>query len=643
MNKNLDLVAKELYATIEAFPNLSMKDADENDVDVDQVESARNFTFEYEHQGRNLATVTISLEDSDQGQDHLKVLMSNNPMETQGDLAKKIFFNFKKQLREFARQHVLSFDLHDVTKSNTEKRNNGENTMSESKLFGTSMTSYQNLGNAKLIVKHSAPVNFENPAGRAQRIESIFIESEAGERFRYPFRHLNGARALAQHVAHGGTPYDNVGQYMVGLSEELNKLRMFKHYVERNDAINEAMGSITPKVLERIDQVKEQIHKLQSATRYKEFVEGFTEQVNVEIPEDVMNDWVDRLTVRSFNEELKNVFPFIFKLVSEDDIPVKELGIEDLISEDPDQEDEEPDSIIIPEFAEYEKYLNTIVEAERKDIFGAENDDLIDQLNSLLAEPMSVGVDGTNAIQSLEGIIDDKDLENAFKALSKIDPESDARDILKGFVSKKDEEFGTDVSSQLTFGDETSTPPAEPEPAEPMPVDAMPAEEPMPPEEPPADAAPPEELPMPPAAPVAEAMAREGRSRQFEELKEFIQSMYNTDEGNFPKGVEGVKIACEKKFGDRVGPIAAKIVERMTTMGEMRRIKELSGMTESDKPSMSRAAKGNEKYGKNGMKALAKAGREGASEKTLDTLRDKHDKYDEGRDLTAMLRIAGLR
>jgi hypothetical protein len=47
-----------------------------------------------------------------------------------------------------------------------------------------------------------------------------------------------------------------------------------------------------------------------------------------------------------------------------------------------------------------------------------------------------------------------------------------------------------------------------------------------------------------------------------------------------------------------------------------------------DNKTMSRAAKGNEKYGKDGMKALAKAGREGASEKTLDKIRDKHDNYD---------------
>ena len=46
--------------------------------------------------------------------------------------------------------------------------------------------------------------------------------------------------------------------------------------------------------------------------------------------------------------------------------------------------------------------------------------------------------------------------------------------------------------------------------------------------------------------------------------------------------------------------------------------------------SMSRAAKGVMKYGKDGMKALAKAGREGASDEKLDKIRDKHDNYSEG-------------
>ena len=52
-------------------------------------------------------------------------------------------------------------------------------------------------------------------------------------------------------------------------------------------------------------------------------------------------------------------------------------------------------------------------------------------------------------------------------------------------------------------------------------------------------------------------------------------------------------------------------------------------LSEVGQKTMSRAAKGHEKYGKEGMQALAKAGREGASEKKLDTIRDQHNKYDD--------------
>ena len=50
------------------------------------------------------------------------------------------------------------------------------------------------------------------------------------------------------------------------------------------------------------------------------------------------------------------------------------------------------------------------------------------------------------------------------------------------------------------------------------------------------------------------------------------------------------------------------------------------GKMEETQQTMSRAAKGVMKYGKDGMKALAKAGKEG---KDLDKVRDKYDKYDE--------------
>ncbi len=65
-----------------------------------------------------------------------------------------------------------------------------------------------------------------------------------------------------------------------------------------------------------------------------------------------------------------------------------------------------------------------------------------------------------------------------------------------------------------------------------------------------------------------------------EELVEFIKSMYNTEEGSFPKGETGVLIACEKKFGDNSVSMAKKVIERLHQVNEMSRMKKLAGLKE---------------------------------------------------------------
>lgn len=648
MNKNLNSIAQELFDKIRTqFPNLKL--GDEESQVTSEPEQARFFDFDYIIKGEKLGRVSVSLSQDD----GVVVIYSNDIISDRDEYIKRSFFNFLKELREFAKQHLLTFDTRDIAKSNLEKRDYkflakkqfGESKMSESKLFGTSMTSYQNLGNTKLIVKHNAPVNVENPAGRAQRIESIYVENTAGERFKYPFRHLSGARALAQHIGHGGNPYDSIGQHVIGLSEELNKLRMFKHYVDRNEMVSEAMGAVNSKVMERIDQVKKQIHSLQVARNYETFAESFEAVESKEIPEELMNDWIDRLTIRSFNEELKNVFPYIFKLVSEDDIPVKELGIEDLISED--DALEEYASGQIPELMQYENILTNI--AESSDLFGDNNEDLIAQLNMLLAEPIPVGIDGTNATESLADIIDDDELMEVFEELADISSELDVRSILRDYVAIKDEENGTDVLSQLNFDAEPA--PEEPVAAEPDPAAAAAAPMPADAATAPVPAAPIAPAPAPvmadiwsesnhdapfdtdkkPSKDVTPGKSGQGRSKakhlaqqgmkdaikkakragataetviriagkeitlgeavvkagmtvedvfgnKSDELVEFVKSMYNSEEGSFPKGETGVIIACEKKFGEGAVPMAKRVVEKLTSLGETDRMKKLAGM-----------------------------------------------------------------
>lgn len=616
MDKNLAPIAKELFGKIRTqFPKIQLGDA--NSKVTDRPEDARFFEFDFIKKGVNLGTVSVDISEDD----GMVVIYSNDIAEEVPEGMKRQWFNFLRELREFAKQNMMKFSIRDTSKSNLEKRDyqylskkNGEDDMSdnvtESKLYGTAKTSFQEMGEAKLIVRHSQPVNYNLPAGRTQHIESIYIESAEGERFKYPYKHLNGARALATHVAHGGTSYDSIGEHIIGLSEELNKLRMFKGYVSRNPVVSEAMGAINSKVFERIDQVKKEIHSLQNPNYYKTFAESFASAEEQMIPEDVINDWIDRLTIRSFNEELKNVFPYIYKLVGEEVAPIKELSADDILGET-DSDSAEYDPIKqIEELQNFESYLDSIVR-EESDLFNTNSETqsvALQKLNQLMGSELPGGPDGTNAIQSLKGIIDDPELEKALKVVSALNPESDLRDIVKQYLEKKDEENGTDIAAKINIGEPAATPaPAEPapEPAPAEPVAAEPA---------PAPAAP----ATPPVAErfiqavrraaqagmqledtfsasgssltLRDAIERAGldvteffegaMDKKQNEVVEFVKSMYDETTGNFPKGETGVMIAVEKQFGEDAAQLAHKVISELSQVYESKRLRQLAGLDE---------------------------------------------------------------
>jgi hypothetical protein len=328
--KNLDNIAEELFNKIRGrFPKITIGDA--QSVITNEPKEARFFDFELS----NGEKVNVSLDE-----ESVTVMYSNNLFDDNEDSAKDSWYNFLKELRQFSKKRMLNFDTRDITKSNLDKRDyeylakqhGGETTMSESKMYGTSRTSFQDIGNARMIVKHSEPVNQELASGRSQKIHSIYVENADGERFKYPFKHLNGARAVARHVAEGGNLYDDIGQHIVSLSEELSKLRKFKTYMNRSTVMAEGLSGYMDVVYDRIATVKKTVESLQKEAGYKSFVETFEPKASVEVPEDVQSDWIDQLTIRQFNEELKGVFPYIYNLVSEANA-IQELGPDDLLSE----------------------------------------------------------------------------------------------------------------------------------------------------------------------------------------------------------------------------------------------------------------------------------------------------------------------
>ena len=329
--QTLNIVAKELFNKIRGrFPSVTIGDGEGNVTTTP--EQARFYDFDFISEGRAVGKVSISLEDK-----AVSVVYNQGLVTNEDSITKESWYNFLKELRQFAKKRMLNFDTRDINKSNLNRRdykflaNNRieEKTMSEGKLYGTSRLSYQDFDGARLVLRHSQAVNQERAAGRTQNVESIYIESAEGERFKYPYKHINGARAMARHVAEGGNAYDDFGKHIVGLSEELSKLKKFKNYMGRSNVMAESLAGYVDVVKERLSTVKKTIESLQKKAYYTEAFENFEQTEVTEVPQDVAENWIDELTIRQFNEELKDVFPYIYSLVSEN-TRAKELGPTDL-------------------------------------------------------------------------------------------------------------------------------------------------------------------------------------------------------------------------------------------------------------------------------------------------------------------------
>ena len=324
--KNLETIADELFNKIRGrFPSITV--GNESAEITNKPKEARFFEFDFAS-GKK---VSVSIDEN-----ALTVMYGQDLFSEDEHVLKSKWFDLLKELRVFAKKRMLNFDTRDITKSNLDKRDyeylSTEKQMSESKMYGTSRTSYQDIGTARLVVKHAGPVNHENAAGRTQNVHSIYIESANGERFKYPLRHMNGARAMAMHVSEGGNAYDDFGKHIVGLSEELNKLRKFKTYMNRSSVMAEGLAGYMDVVNERLATVKKTVESLQRKAYYTETFANFETTVLEEVPEDVSNTWIDELTIRQFNEELKGVFPYVYNLVKEAN-KVEEVDLEDIVDE----------------------------------------------------------------------------------------------------------------------------------------------------------------------------------------------------------------------------------------------------------------------------------------------------------------------
>jgi len=94
----------------------------------------------------------------------------------------------------------------------------------------------------------------------------------------------------------------------------------------------------------------------------------------------------------------------------------------------------------VDNFHEFESAMDDIVR-EDNGLFSQDADEqaeAVEKLNTLMAKHFPAGVNGTNGIESLQGIIDDEELNSEIEKAANEDSDACMRPIIMDYISQKD-------------------------------------------------------------------------------------------------------------------------------------------------------------------------------------------------------------
>jgi hypothetical protein len=419
--RDLTNIASELFDKIRTrFDNVRL--GDEKSKATTDPETARFFNFDYTIDGHKVGNITISLIDEQSLKlyygrdivDTIKEIDSETGGETEDGVSNEDkWYNFLRSVRQFAKRNLLTFDTRDITKSNLEIKDvkqqakaddslgTEEMNVTESRMFGTSRSSYQECGPVRLIVRHQGEVDEAVRGSRSRHIESIFLETHLGERFLCPTKNLHIARALAQHLSQGGTMQDDMGQRIAVMGEEMDAMRHFVREVKRRQFEDTETDDMARSAIRRYDQLKSQLKHLAGRRGYAHYIQqDHTDESFDNVDVDALRE---RFVKKVYNDKFDAALPYVYKAYMKQ----KQEGLES------------------PMGNQFEDWANDVVEGT----WHLPNDPQDTQsLDDLMSKKLEAGDNGENATGSLYDIIGDDVLFDKLADLASAEgPETDAR------------------------------------------------------------------------------------------------------------------------------------------------------------------------------------------------------------------------
>jgi hypothetical protein len=370
----IEIIAQDVFDKVRSrFSNLEM--GDENGTVTTDPKSARFFDFDFVIEGNSLGRVSISINELGT----LKLFYGQGITEGVDAIITGMWYDFLKEMRYFAKRRMLRFDTRDITKGNLNKSDfqylaktgTKEDNMNESSMYGSKKTSYRKLENTLLRVRHSKPVDETARGARSRNINALFIENESGERFKYPFNHLAGAKAMQRHVANGGRPYDEAGKAIIDISEQIAKLVEFKRHVAHHDGMNQEVNEIIGRSQSKLDELRRTIEGLSKQGFYESWLENLQPVADdgMVMDQATLEDYKSKFTVKTFKEDLAQYFPLIHKIMQE----TSEIDLDEYVGDDSEEVMAESEEEIFDDFEQVDESKGSQVVQSLVDKFYDEN------------------------------------------------------------------------------------------------------------------------------------------------------------------------------------------------------------------------------------------------------------------------------
>jgi hypothetical protein len=196
----------------------------------------------------------------------------------------------------------------------------------ESAMSGSKRTSRQMIEDVLIVVKHKKDVDDSKRGSRSlhKNISKISLEKD-GEKYEFPSKDIQGARALARHMSKGGQPTDVIGESIISMTHKLKELREFYAYTKHNKLISEDTADIIENVRSCITNISHDLRSVAGKRTYESASQRIAEQNSMLSENEDGTDYKSMFTVKSFDEKFESVLPMVSGIVQENNMKQRRL------------------------------------------------------------------------------------------------------------------------------------------------------------------------------------------------------------------------------------------------------------------------------------------------------------------------------